>query len=143
MKAFLVIAMFALGATCCFSQSSGCTVATLRGSYGFTTYGSGSYKDRGGINHNGYIRSIGVFSYGGDGTVVVKGKTFGADNQIKAISSTGSYIISKGCAGNIKLKRDDNGSESTLTFVVVSGGSEIETVTDTANGEPPFLQRKQ
>jgi hypothetical protein len=136
----IVIAILTLAATCSCAQSAGCTASTLKGNYGFSTFWPGSFKDQSGVVHNGYVRYLGVFHYGGDGTVALKGKVIAIDNQTRLVSLTGEYSIDQLCTGSITLSGGDDNSK--MTFVVVSGGNEVETVT-AASRLQPFLQRKQ
>lgn len=85
---------------------------------------------------------IGVVVYDGHGKAKVDGIKLGADGHEETVTATGLYELDSHCIGRVTL-RDQSNAIADWRFVVVSGTSELLTISEQPVEAAPFLQKKQ
>lgn len=104
---------------------SGCTVATVAGSYGFTFNGS----DRVSSKTQAFVPFVGagVLTFDGSGSVAAE-FAFSYNGSIGSTTNyTGTYTVNSNCTGSI-IATPGSGNSS-VYFAVVGGGAELLATT--------------
>ena len=114
------------------STTTGCTLATIKGNYGFE--GSGIDTQVGGP----YAR-VGLFEPNGAGKFALH-FTQNYDGKISSYSFSGPYTVSSNCTGTIAFK--SGGPTYTLSYVVVTSGNEIDFASTTAGLVETWVAKK-
>ena len=107
---------------------SGCSVASLNGSYGYTMTGP-LYDNVGDLF---FIAAAGKIAFDGGGNIAGT-DTISFDGSIGHRTYTGTYTINADCTGSMNLVTAD-GNKPAADLVVVNAGKEVEfiqTNTDT------------
>jgi hypothetical protein len=103
----------------------GCSVARLKGSYGFTT--TGSILAFGPV---GLVADVGVLAFDGFGGVY-QTETLSLNGDISKRSGQGIYSVDRDCTGDMSITVPlPTGETTTLTsdFVIVDEGKEIRFI---------------
>ncbi len=103
--------------------STGCTSATLTGTYGFMWQGFDVLRH--GTGAQLPWASAGVLNFDGQGGVsaVVVGSSIGGKISLDQTPSSGNYTVAPDCTGSVSLTGGPGAGE-TLNVVIVSGGAE-------------------
>ena len=111
-------------------QTTGCTLATVKGNYGVLASGTAL-----GI---GPVTAVGVATLDGAGNVTYTA-TENYNGEIIPGILTGTYTLSSSCTGTVTIPEAPSGS---LTFaaVVVDGGQQIYIMGATTSVPPPIFQ---
>jgi hypothetical protein len=113
-----------------------CSVATLRGSFGFTF--TGTANTAAGVSHRGGVGRWVLDGQGNlDGTV-----TINADGAVLRRTLIGTYTVEADCTGTIAVTfTDAAGGRATFDMVIDDHGREFRTVTTPPPGavNPPTL----
>jgi hypothetical protein len=121
------------------AQVSGCTLASLSGSYGFAGSGTVLIGESGGPEPHGSTRlqfvEGGRSVFDGQGGVAVTADTRDVEGQVYQVQGSGTYTVSADCTGSTSLSFSD-GSKGHDAFVIVGGGDEFQVV-----GSDPGLIR--
>ena len=111
---------------------SGCTDATLTGSYGFTFSGFQIQQGKNGKSRNVPFYGAGTGAFDGAGNVSAA-FTFGLNGKITTDAPyTGTYAANSDCTGSVIATHGTNGDNFEL--VILGGGAEVLAV-DTSDGE--------
>jgi hypothetical protein len=103
--------------------STGCTEATLTGTYGFMWQGFDVLRH--GTGAQLPWASAGVLNFDGQGGVsaVVVGSSIGGKISLDQTLSSGNYTVAPDCTGSVSLTSGPGAGE-TLNVVIVGGGAE-------------------
>lgn len=115
-----------------------CSKSTVRGPYGFISSIQIPFSKAG--TSAGHF--IGVVVYDGHGNAKADGIMLGADGHEETVAATGLYELDSHCLGRVTL-RDHSSAIANWRFVVVSGTSELLTISEQSVKAPSFLQKKQ
>ena len=103
-------------------RGESCSIARLRGSFGFTT--TGSIVAAGPI---GLVASVGVLTFNGLGGVS-QDETVSLNGTIVERSSVGTYFVDHDCTGNMSITLPPPAGVSTSNFVIVDDGKEMRFI---------------
>ncbi len=120
---------------------SGCTVATLSGSYGYLLQAFFLPHERTPVASALVAAEIGVQTYDGTGNTSGSETVNGA-GTIFHRTYTGTYSVNPDCTGSVTLNLD-NGVTVTGSFTIVDGGKEIEVLNTTTSGPVEFGSQKK
>jgi hypothetical protein len=115
-----------------------CSKSTVEGPYGFISSIQVPFSKAG----TSARHFIGVVTYDGHGTAKANGILLSADGHEETVTATGLYDLDSHCIGRVTLK-DQSNAIADWRFVVVSGTSELLTISDQSVETAPFLQKKQ
>jgi hypothetical protein len=105
-----------------------CSLATLRGDYGFTVTGSRPSGPHGPIEQ---ILGVALTTFNGDGTLSqvdnIHGSISGYPDSAVNRPGKGSYTLGDDCNGTMILE-NQGAPKLTLHIVVVNNGNEVRTV---------------
>lgn len=108
-----------------------CSVATLRGSYGFTT--TGTANTPGGPSH---IGGVGLVVYDGRGNFVGKA-TVNIDGSVLRRTFVGTYTVAADCTGTLfETFTDALDGRATFDLVIDDDGREYRAVITPPPGAP-------
>jgi hypothetical protein len=108
-----------------------CSVATLHGSYGFTT--TGTANTPGGPSH---IGAVGLVVYDGRGNFVGKA-TVNIDGTVLRRTFVGTYTVAADCTGTLsETFTDALDGRATFDLVIVDDGREYRAITTPPPGTP-------
>ena len=108
-----------------------CSVATLHGSYGFTT--TGTANTPGGPSH---IGGVGLIVYDGRGNFVGKA-TVNIDGTVLRRTFVGTYTVAADCTGTLaETFTDALDGRATFDLVIDDDGRETRAVTTPPPGSP-------
>lgn len=110
--------------------STGCTEATLTGTYGFVWQGFDVLRH--GTGAQLPWASAGVLSFDGQAGVaaVVVGSSIGGKISLDQTPSSGNYTVASDCTGSVSLTSGPGAGE-TLNVVIVSDGAEAFLISTT------------
>lgn len=114
---------------------SGCTVATLNGSYGFTDSGFSAKGTHGSTKFPVAAAGVGTFDGAGNFSVTFA-QSFDGTSSL-GNSATGTYTVNSDCTGVLTSNGADN-----FAFVIVSGGADV-LATDISPGTTANLELKK
>jgi len=110
---------------------SGCTVAALAGTYGFSMLGDYYYTYQG-QTYSAFLSGGGLFAFDGNGGVTGS-DTINDDGTLNRGNLSGTYTVNSNCTGSMTLS-DSNQYQFSFDLVIVNGGKEVTFVeTDTGN----------
>ena len=108
-----------------------CSVATLQGSYGFTT--TGTANTPGGPSH---IGGVGLIVYDGRGNFVGKA-TVNIDGTVLRRTFVGTYTVAADCTGTLsETFTDALDGRATFDLVIDDDGRETKAITTPPPGSP-------
>jgi hypothetical protein len=120
------------------SDSPACNNRLIAGNYGFTIEGN----KLGGLGPVGPMVGVAMTEFDGEGkltqidTVVINGVVSADFTHTPA---TGTYTVNSDCTGTFTINFTDGRPTVVVNFVVVEGGSEIDTVVISAGGHTGIL----
>jgi hypothetical protein len=105
-----------------------CSNETLEGCYG--TEITGSIVAFGPV---GPVADVGVLTFDGDGNVSQVSTVSLNGTILQGRASTGTYVVNPDCTGSLALHLPPPAGESSLNFVIVNKGKELNLI-NTGNG---------
>jgi|SRR5215472_5915066 len=136
----------AMGLLCpiIFAQNPGnCSLDTIKGDYGFVSTIRLLPPANSQVKTVQRSRFIGLISYDGAGKVTTGGMSVSPGGKTSSFSTEGTYTVDgPHCTGSVTFKKEDQ-TTSKWDFVIVSGGSELLTVIQSAADTAPFSQKKR
>jgi hypothetical protein len=133
-----LLALAALGSAYAQSDSPACKNKLIAGNYGFTIQGN----KLGGQGPTGPQVGVAMTEFDGKGgltqidTVTVSGEVVADFTHTPA---TGTYALNSDCTGTFTINFTDGRPPVVANFVVVEGGSEIDTVVISAGGNQGII----
>lgn len=127
-----------------FAQDqNACSATTIKGDYGFVSSVRLIPPPNSTAKHTERSRFIGVISYDGAGNAKVGGITVAPNGKTAAYSGSGTYSVDAAhCTGSVSFQNaEDNNSK--WDFVIVSSGTQLLTIIQTAASTSPFAQIKR
>ena len=115
---------------------SGCSVATLNGSYGFSDSGFSPKGTHGSAKFPVAAAGVGTFDGAGSFSAIFA-QSFDGTSSL-ANSATGTYTVNSDCTGALT---STNGPDN-FAFVIVSGGADV-LATDISPGTTAKLEFKK
>ena len=106
---------------------SGCTVASLAGSYGFNLQGNYYYVNQQGGTSFAFFAGSGRMIFDGGGSLGGS-DTFSDDATILQGNLSGSYTVNSDCTGSMKFADAANNEKFIADFTIVSGGREVDFI---------------
>jgi len=129
----LTVSLFAAWPTAVWADDDEhqCSVATLHGSYGFTT--TGTANTPGGPSH---IGGVGLIVYDGRGNFVGKA-TVNINGTVLRRTFVGIYTVAADCTGTLsETFTDALDGRATFDLVIVDDGRETRAITTPPPGTP-------
>jgi len=129
----LTISVFAAWPTAVWADDAEhqCSVATLHGTYGFTTTGTGNTP--GGPSH---IGAVGPVVFDGHGNFVGKA-TVNIDGTVLRRTFVGTYTVAADCTGTLsETFTDAPDGHATFDLVIVDDGREYRAIITPPPGTP-------
>jgi len=124
--ALILLLLCSVAGSNLFAQTT-CGLSTLSGSYGFSASGLVPVpQSQGGVRFEPFAQ-VGLVYFDGAGNVVVTARVQTQGN-IASVKYSGTYKIDGVCAGTATFSDSNNNPTMRWEFVVVSSGSEIETL---------------
>jgi hypothetical protein len=114
-----------------------CSVARLRGSFGFTTTGWIVFG-----GPVGPVADVGVLTFDGVGGVS-QTETLSLNGVPGERSSAGIYSVDRDCTGEMTITHTQPAGESKSHFVIVDGGKELRSIVTGAGRVLTTIARKQ
>jgi hypothetical protein len=136
--ALILLVLCSAAGSSMFAQTT-CSLSTLSGSYGFSASGLVPVPQaQGGMRFEPFAQ-VGLVSFDGTGNVVVTARVQTQGN-IASSKYSGTYKIDVACSGTAIFSDSNNNPTMRWEFVVVSSGSEIETLSlfPKSNTRPVF-----
>ena len=116
---------------------SGCSVATLNGSYGFTYSGFSAKGTHGSTKFSVDAAGVGTFDGAGNFSVTFAVSFNGTPSL--GNSAAGTYTVNSDCTG---VLTSTSGGTDNFAFVIVSGGADV-LATDISPGTTANLEFKK
>jgi hypothetical protein len=126
------------------AQDQNCSAASVKGSYGFVSSVRLVPPPSSSAKHTERSRFLGVIIYDGDGKAKVGGVTIDPSGKSASYGAGGMYSVEAvHCTGSVSFQDAQGNNKSKWDFVIVSGGSQLLTIIETAPSTAPFLQIKR
>ena len=123
-KTFTAIAAFALAmAPSMKAEDKGCTNATLRGTYAYTSTGSAVAPPQ----IAGPAAEVGTQTFNGGGSTTVNATLSSNGNFVQFNNITGTYTVNSDCTGTFALQLAPNFTLHVF-FVIDSGGDGFQAI---------------
>ncbi|HUE56628.1 MAG TPA: hypothetical protein VMO76_12390 [Candidatus Udaeobacter sp.] len=119
---------------------SGCSVATLNGSYAFSQPGWGPLHGQGQGNQLPFF-NVGVAAFGGTGTVSVS-FTSVQSGVVSTETDAGTYTVNPDCTGSMSFTTGP-GAGAAFNIVIIGGGPELFGINTSAGFTSSFDAKKQ
>ena len=119
---------------------SGCSVATLNGSYAFSQPGWGPLHGQGQGNQLPFF-NVGVAAFGGTGTVSVS-FTSVQSGVVSTETDAGTYTVNPDCTGSISFTTGP-GAGVTFNMVIIGRGAELFGINTSAGFTSSLDAKKQ
>jgi hypothetical protein len=113
------------------AATTGCTLATISGNYGFL--------ENGNIAYVGTYNDIGIFESNGAGKYTLD-YTQNYDGGVASYSAAGTYKMNSNCTGTMTLTV--LGTTYPAAFVAVSNGSEVDVISKIPNNVSTWVLKK-
>ncbi|HKU25259.1 MAG TPA: hypothetical protein VJQ54_07280 [Candidatus Sulfotelmatobacter sp.] len=123
--------------------SSGCSLSTLTGSYGFTQTGFFTFPEKGG---GGYAPTadVGVISFDGAGQFTANFTDSTNGKVTTGLSAPGTYTVNPDCTGTLTIVNVTSpGENSPYTTVIVGGGAEMMAIAAQNEATQTVIIKKQ
>jgi len=123
--------------------SSGCSLATLTGNYGFTQTGFFNFPEGGG---GGYAPSadVGVATFDGAGSFVAKFSDSTNGKITTGLSAPGTYTVNPDCTGTLTIVNVTSSSENApYTTVILGGGTELMAIATLNEATQTIIAKRQ
>jgi hypothetical protein len=136
--ALVLLTLGALGSGYAQSESAACNNKLIAGNFGFTIQGN----KLGGPGPTGPQVGVAMAKFDGKGgftqidTVTVSGEVVADFTHTPA---NGTYTVNSDCTGTFTIDFTDGRPPVVANFVVVGGGSEIDTVVTSAGGNQGII----
>jgi hypothetical protein len=117
------IAMVALGLAASARAESNCSVATLKGTFGFNANGFLTAPSPG----PGPFAAIGVQSFDGKGNTAAT-STVSVNGDVHRVTINGTYTVNSDCTGSMTLTFSPSGLVNHLDFLVFSNGAKLQGI---------------
>jgi hypothetical protein len=118
-------------------HAAGCSVARLKGSFGFTTTGSILFAGPVGL-----VADVGVLTFDGVGGVS-QTETLSLNGTPGERSSQGIYSVDRDCTGDMTINFSAPAGESKSYFVIVDEGKELRFIVTGPGRVLTTVARKQ
>ena len=116
-----------------------CSIASLRGSFGFTSVGTLLAVPP---PSAGPFAEIGRQTFDGQGNTDATA-TLSANGNIKRVTVVGTYVVNPDCTGSMTLLVSPFGSTVNLDFVIDDDGAELRAIVTGAGSIESRVYRKQ
>jgi hypothetical protein len=137
---FMALVVLGLATTARAGEPQGCSNATLRGSFGFTSQGA--------LLAGVPPPVVGPFGEVGrqifDGRGNTEGTaTLSANGNIVRVTFYGTYVVNPDCTGSMSLYVSPIGTTAELDFVIDDNGTELRAIVTAAGTVETRVYRKQ
>jgi hypothetical protein len=144
----ILAALFSLGITSKHSipavhASTGCSLATLTGPYGFTQTGFFNFAEKGG---GGYAPTadVGLVTFDGDGNFTANFTDSTNGKVTTGLSAPGTYAVNPDCTGTLSIENVTSpGETSPYTIVIVGGGTELMAIAAQNESTQTIIAKKE
>jgi len=121
------------------AHASGCTAATLTGSYGSVSFGFNTNRPPRGIYYP--TDNLGVVRFDGTGNFSTSWTNVSNGEVSRGLTGSGSYTVNSDCTGSAAFTSGD-AAGFTFDFVIVSSGAEV-LLTETQGGDTAIFDLKK
>jgi hypothetical protein len=140
---YSLVAFLLLGNASAQDQHS-CAASSIKGTYGFVSSVRLVPPPNSPAKHTERARFIGVINYDGAGNVTVGGVTIDPTGKSSSYGGAGTYTVDpQHCTGSVSFQDAQGNNKAKWDFVIVSGGSQLLTIIETASNTSPFSQVKR
>jgi hypothetical protein len=123
--------------------SSGCSLATLTGNYGFTQTGFFNFPETGG---GGYAPTadVGLATFNGAGNFTANFTDSTNGKITTGLSAPGTYTVNSDCTGTLTIVNVTSpGENAPYTTVIVGGGTELMAIAAKNEATQTIIAKKQ